>query len=143
MEICDGAKASTSCTDVQLWSLKYVDIAAKDAAKFLNEVQYAHAVDLCRQLALESNPRKSDLLDVDAIEDFFELKDKGGILGKINLRIYYFACDEEKSIIALGCWNKDTNKQVPQYVKARMKSRLRFVRGKMPNRKINRRDGGR
>jgi len=143
VEVTDGAKASAIGTEVEVWALKYVDIAAKDAARFLNEAQYAHAVDLCRQLAAEKNPRCPVSLEVDAIEDFFELKDKGGILGKINLRIYFVVCDGEKSIVVLGCWKKESDGQVPQYIKARMKSRLRFVKGKMSNQKINRKGGGR
>jgi hypothetical protein len=44
VEVTDGAKASAIGTEVEVWALKYVDIAAKDAARFLNEAQYAHAV---------------------------------------------------------------------------------------------------
>jgi len=139
VDLLPGTKATAS--SIELWPLKYVNIAAKDASKFLTDAQYAHALDLCRQLAAEKNPRYSDLLDVEAIEDFFELKDKGGVLGKINLRIYFAVFDgEEKSIVVLGCWKKETDGQVPRYIKARMRSRLRFVKGKMA--RTTRKGGG-
>ena len=122
MEIRPGARTRT-----QVWKLSHVAVAAKEGGRFLDETQYAHAVDLCVQLAEEQDPRRPLTLDVDKIEEFYELKDKGGVLGKINLRIYFAVFDESKEVVVLGCWNKNVEGKVPTYIKTRMRNRLRFV----------------
>ena len=79
MDIRSGARKKT-----QVWRLSYVGAAAKEGRRFLNEVQYAHAVDLVEQLSGEPNPRAPTGLDVEPIDDYFELKDKGGVLGFVS-----------------------------------------------------------
>ena len=113
---------------MRLWDLEYVDIASKEARRFLDERQFAHAVDLCTQLAREPIPGNADLVDVERIEDFFELRDKGGVLGKINLRIYFAVLDSDKTIVILGCWKKEAEGKVPHHKIVCMRSRLRFVK---------------
>lgn len=66
-----------------VWDLGYLDAAAKDARRFLAEAQYAHIVQQFDDLAGESDPAQSDTVDVRPIDDFFELRDKGGLLGRL------------------------------------------------------------
>ena len=60
---------------------------------------------------------------MDAIEDFHELRDKYGVLGKINLRIYFWLCKPKKLLVVLGAWNKSAEHQTPQRIIKRMKWR--------------------
>ena len=122
MQIRPGARSKT-----QVWKLSHVAVVAKESHRFLDPNQYAHAVDLCVQLAEERDPRRPPTLDVEKIEEFYELKDKGGLLGKINLRIYFAVFDDTKEIMVLGCWNKKVEGRVPAYIKTKMRARLRLV----------------
>jgi len=119
--------ATSSGEQTPLWNLGYLDAAEKDARKFLNDDQYAYVVELFDQLACEQNPRLSHTQDVRPIDQFFELRDKGGILGKINLRVYFAVFDDERLLIALGCRKKEEEDQVPAFVVAKMRNRFRVA----------------
>lgn len=122
-----GHVAGAPGTDY-LWSVCYLDLASKDAEDFLTKEQYAHAVDLMRTLATESNPRVPVALDVDKVEDFLELSDKGGILGKISLRLFFIVEDAQKAILVLGAIKKEADGKTPLWAKIRMRNRLRCFR---------------
>jgi len=120
--------AAPSGEQTPLWGLGYLDVAEKDARRYLNDDQYAHVVELFDQLACEQNPRLSDTQDIRPIDQFFELRDKGGILGKINLRVYFAVFDEEKLLVALGCRKKEEEHQVPAFVVVKMRNRFRVAK---------------
>lgn len=111
-----------------LWSVYFLSIARDEATGFLNDGQYAHAVDLVRALASDPDPTHPATVTVEAIEDFYELKDKGGILGKINLRVYFTVHPKERAIIILGAIKKEAEGQTPAWVKIRVRNRLRKFR---------------
>lgn len=113
------------------WKLAYLDAAEKDARRFLTDDHYAHAVQLFDELALEVNPRCSETQDVRGIEDFFELRDKGGILGKINLRVYFAVLDDHHIIVVLGVYKKEEEGQTPVFIKDRIRRRLTYVRASL------------
>lgn len=110
------------------WSVCYLSIARAEAQAFLSEEQYAHAADLTKALAAEPNPRRPATVSVDQIEQFFELRDKGGVLGKINLRIYFVVEDDARTILVLGAIKKEAEGQTPEWVKIRIRGRLRKYR---------------
>lgn len=112
---------------VPVWTLGYLEACARDAKSFLNDDQYAHLVQQFDELACERNPRMSDTLDIRPIEDFFELRDKGGILGKINVRVYFCVVDNRRLILALACWKKEADGQTPQHMKIRVRHRMRLA----------------
>ncbi len=107
------------------WTLAYLDVAEKDGTSFLDPDQYAHAVSLFDDLASESNPRISDRQSVKKIDEFYELRDKGGILRKINLRVFFAVLDEKKLILVLGSIKKEDEGAVPNYIVRKMRNRLR------------------
>jgi hypothetical protein len=111
-----------------VWSVSYLTVAREEAMGFLNDEQYAHAVDLVRALASEVDPSHPLTVTVEAIEDFFELKDKGGILGRINLRIYFEIGREAKVIVILAAMKKEAEGQTPMWMKVRVRNRLRKLR---------------
>jgi hypothetical protein len=114
------------------WRLGYVDAAEKDARKFLNEDQYAHAVQLFDELALEENPRLSRTQDVRPIDDFYELRDKGGVLGRINLRVYFAVFDEHCLILAVCAYKKEDEGQTPPHIIVKVRNRLRIAQKLIP-----------
>jgi hypothetical protein len=90
--------------------------------------QYAHVVDLLRTLASEADPRRAVCVTVEPVEDFFELKDKGGVLGKINLRVFFVVVDEERVILVLAAVKKEAMGKTPEWMKIRVRHRLRRFR---------------
>jgi hypothetical protein len=67
-----------------LWNVLILDQAYQAAREFLDEDQYAHMANQFRELAKHEDPTHSSTLDLRPIEDFYELRDKGGILKKLN-----------------------------------------------------------
>lgn len=113
------------------WELGYLEAAKRDAKRFLTEEQYTHAIQLFEDLAYESNPTKSETQDVCKIFEFYELRDKGGILGKINLRIYFTIFKERKLILVLATYKKEDDSQVPHHIVIRVRNRLRVIKEEM------------
>jgi hypothetical protein len=120
-----GLKAGAGPLPGYSWHVGYLSVARDEAMGFLNDEQYAHAVDLVRALASEVDPSHPSTVTVEAVEDFFELKDKGGVLGKINLRIYFTINREEKAIVIIAAIKKEAEGQTPSWVKIRVRNRLR------------------
>ena len=113
------------------WELGYLEAAERDAKRFLTEEQYVHAIQLFEDLAYESDPTKSETQDVRKIFEFYELRDKGGILGKINLRIYFTIIEEKKLILVLATYKKEDDGQVPPHIVIRVRNRLRVAKEEM------------
>jgi hypothetical protein len=106
----------------------YLEAAEKDARNFLTEEQYAHSVQLFDELAYESDPTRSETQDVRKIHEFYELRDKGGILGKINLRVYFVVVEERRLILVLATYKKEDEDQVPPRIVIRVRNRLRIAK---------------
>ena len=110
------------------WMLGYLEEAEREARKFLTDDQYAHVVQLFDELAYEPDPAQSKTQRVEKIDDFYELKDKGGVLGKINVRVYFALFDERRLIFILCAYKKEDEGQTPPHIKIRVRNRLRIVR---------------
>ncbi len=121
-----AAKAGGSDRHPQ-WQLAYLEAAEKDARKFLTEEQYAHVVQLFDELACESDPTKSQTQNVEKIDEFYELKDKGGILGRINVRVYFTVIGDRKLILALHAYKKEDEGKAPPHVVTCVRNRLRVA----------------
>ncbi len=97
-----GLKAGAGPLPGYSWNVAYLSVARDEAMGFLNDEQYAHSVDLVRALASEPDPTHPMTVTVETVEDFYELKDKGGVLGKINLRIYFVVERRDKTILIIS-----------------------------------------
>lgn len=73
------------------WTVWIADVAHREAKRFLSADQYHHIAMQIKELAREEDPTHSQSASVDAIEGFHELRDKGGILGAMNVRIFFFS----------------------------------------------------
>ena len=114
--------------EVPIWELGYLEVAEIEGKKILDTEQYAHAVQLCEELAYEIDPANSETQDVRKIDEFYELRDKGGILGNINLRIYFTLFTERKMIFVLKVYKKEDEDQTPQYIVICVRNRLRVAK---------------
>jgi hypothetical protein len=107
------------------WHVLILDLAFQEAMSFLTEDQYQHLAMQVKELAREDDPSHSQVTDVKSIEDYFELRDKGGILGKINVRVFFGLDHSGKNIVILGCIKKEREGQTPSGDRIRMRRRWR------------------
>ena len=106
------------------WSVRYFTEALGES-RVLTEVQHAHIVQQLKELARQKSPSHPETLDVKSIEDFHELRDKGGVLGRINFRVYFYIDKDADTIVVLGCDKKEEDGQTSLAIKVRMRNRLR------------------
>ena len=107
------------------WNVDLLDQAVAEAMSFLTQEQYDHIARQVRELARENDPTRSATVDVRPIEGFYEIRDKGGVLKKINVRVFFCLCRKTRTIAILGAINKKNDGATPQYVKILMEYRTR------------------
>jgi len=107
------------------WTVLILDLAHREAGEFLTEAQYRHVAEQVQELTRETDPTHAVTQTVRAVEDFWELKDKGGVLGKINVRVFFVLDKPRAAIVVLGAINKKNEGPTPFGDKARMKRRAR------------------
>jgi hypothetical protein len=111
-----------------LWSVYFLSMAREEAMGFLDAAQYAHTAGLFKALASEADPTHPLTVRVQGIEDYFELKDKGGILGKINLRVFFVVDQAKRAIVVLAAVKKEEDGATPMWMEIRVRHRLRRYR---------------
>jgi len=114
-----------------LWSVKYLTIAENEARRILqHQHQYDHVVDQIRDLARHTDPTHPSTQNVEKFADFFELKEKGGPLGRINLRVFFIVQQEQREIVLLGHYKKEVDGATPRAVVRKISRRARkYYRG--------------
>lgn len=111
-----------------LWNVEVLTQAYSEARHFLTEPQYKHLSRQIRELARQEDPTHSETIDIRAIDNFFELRDKGGILRKINARVFFSCIKESRTIIILGAVKKENEGSIPSGDKFTINRRLRLYR---------------
>jgi mRNA-degrading endonuclease RelE of RelBE toxin-antitoxin system len=108
------------------WTVEFLTIAENEALKILTrQCQYEHVKDQIRELARHEDPKHSQTLRLQQVGDVWELKEKGGPLGKINLRVFYHVEQETRTIVLLGHYKKQNDGPTPPPVKRAMARRKR------------------
>ena len=110
------------------WNVYVLELAFDEAIKAFSPGQYQHLVLQVQELARELQPSHSRTVDVDAIEDFYELKERGGVLGAVNARVFFGIDSVGRAIVVLGAINKQNNGPTPLGDKVRMRRRWRKYR---------------
>lgn len=124
-----GVKQGGGPAPGYFWGVVILDMAYNEAMRFLSEDQYCHVAGLVKVLASEEDPSHSVICSVKPIEDFFELREKGGILGNINTRVFFFlenTLPENKNLVVLGAIKKENEDQTPRATVIRMERRKRM-----------------
>jgi hypothetical protein len=83
--------------------------ARDEAMSILDESQYHHIASQFKLMATEGSPTSSELVDVKPIEDYYELRDKGGPLGKLNIRAFFTLDQSHRRIVVLGLIKKEND----------------------------------
>jgi len=107
------------------WHVWVPDLAYDEARKILTESQYDHMAMQVKELAREVDPTHASTADVDAVEEFYELRDSGGPLGGLNVRVFFHLDRDERCIFILGVIKKQNNGPTPLPDKVRMRRRKR------------------
>ena len=108
-----------------LWNVDILDGVHGEAMSFLDEDQYSHLACQFRELAREEEPTRSRTIDIRPLESFYELRDKGGLLKKINARVFFCICHSTRTIAVLGAINKKNDGATPDHVRILMRYRAR------------------
>lgn len=108
------------------WSVQILQRAFDEAMGFLNSDQYDHLARQVKELAREDEPSQCPTVDVRPIESYYELRDKGGVLGKINARVFFFLNSLTRTIVILGAVKKESDGPTPIGDKITMRRRMRL-----------------
>lgn len=118
------------------YSVGILDRAFEEAMNILNAAQYQHMALQVRELAMQKDPTHSETVDVRKIDDFLEIRDCGGVLNGINVRVFFGLDAGERWMIIIGVIKKQNNGKTPKGDKTRMKRRWRKYKsgefGKLP-----------
>ena len=68
---------------------------------------------LVRELARQEDPTHSSTVDVRPVEDFHGIRDKVGVLGRINVRVFFFFYKPTRTIVVIGAIKKENNGLTP------------------------------
>lgn len=120
-----GVRQDDSRVPGYLWNVGILDIAFEQVRPILTESQYDHMAAQVKELARELDPTHPATVSVDAVESVFELRDKGGVLGKKNVRIFFGVDKAEKAIIILGGIKKENDGPTPSGTRIAMGRRWR------------------
>jgi hypothetical protein len=107
------------------WTVLGLQIGHEEAMGFLSADQYQHLAMQIKDLAREQDPTHPVGSSVDAVEDFHELRDKGGVLGNTNVRVFFFLDKPRDAIVILGVIKKQNDGPTPLGDKRRMARRKR------------------
>jgi hypothetical protein len=120
-----GVRQSGGPDPGYLWNVGIIDFGFAEVSRLVNKHEYEHLAMQVKELARESDPSHPLTVSVDAVEDFFELREKGGILGKKNMRIFFGIDKTARAIIILGGICKQNNGPTPDGTRVAMRRRWR------------------
>jgi len=110
------------------WNVAILDFAFDEVRAFLSESQYEHIAMQVKELARETDPSHPRSVSVDAVDDFYELRDKGGVLGKKNVRIFFGISKDERAIVIFGGIKKENDGAIPEGTRIAVGRRWRKYR---------------
>lgn len=135
-----GAFAGEECLFGKYsWNVGILDQAYGEARKILTPEQYEHVKQQVQQLACLCEPARSVTVDVRSLNDLWEIRDKGGVLGKLNIRLVYGQDSTRRCLVVLGCFLKKADGKTPLGIIRRCERRWRLYKNgemgllKLPN----------
>ena len=105
-----------------------LEAAKREGHKILNDLQYEYIRQMVQRLEDFGNRKELCDLDIRSISTFWELREKGGVLGKINLRVYFGLMPEEGEVVIAMAYKKEEEDQVPRRVIVLVEDRIEGYR---------------
>lgn len=107
-------------------------VVRRESREFLTIGQYVHVTDFVKQLSGFGLQRYDRTMCIAPIDEFWELKEKGGLLGKINVRVYFAVIKHANEIAVLHAYKKEDDSQVHPSVLLLVRQRhRRFMGGEL------------
>jgi hypothetical protein len=106
------------------WTVVVLEVARKEGHKILSTLQYDHMVEVLKRLEDFGNPEETADLDIEPISSFYELKEKGGLLGRINLRVYFGVIPKRRELVIAKTYKKEEMGAAPRHVVISVEDRL-------------------
>ena len=107
------------------WNAWYIESVHKETLVKFGELGRDAMVENVKLLAKTKEPQRSELVDVRDIQDFFEIRDKGSVYGKVNARLFFGLDKTRRVIVILGAAKKQNNGPTPIGDRKRMERRWR------------------
>lgn len=107
------------------WNVRFLSFLTNESKDLLTEIQFNHLVMQFKELASHKEPLKCQVVSLDRIEDYHELRDKGGVLNNLNVRVFFGIDKEDRAIVILGLITKQNNGPTPKGDRVRMRRRWR------------------
>lgn len=129
--IVTGVRQGTGPPPGYEWGVALLTVVNKEAA-FLGKEQRKHLASQVKELARQRDPTHSDTISLDSIEDFHELRDWGGILRDLNVRLFFGVDHARRLIVVLGTIKKKNDGPTLLGDKMRMRRRWRkYLNGEL------------
>ena len=106
------------------WSVVSFPQARDEARKILDLAQFRHIAEQVRELARLPEPTRSESVDVRPVEEMYEIRDSGGELRNLNVRLFFYPDKSCRTLVLLGFFAKKNDGPTRPVDKARMKARL-------------------
>jgi len=118
----------------QAWQRVIVlPIAAKEGWNELTPGQYLHVKDHVKQLVGFGRKEFDTSITIAPFGEFWELKIKGGVLGKKNIRVYFKHHQSANEIVVLHTYKKEDDGQAPRHIPIKLKNRFKFYLDRDPS----------
>lgn len=110
-------------TRARLQTVVVLGKAAKEGREILSEGQYLHVKDLLKQLVGFAERDFESNLTLGTFHEFWALKEKGGILGNKNLRVYFKHHPPGNEVVVLHAYKKEDEGSPPPDLKIKLRNR--------------------
>jgi hypothetical protein len=100
----------------KVWIVVALDVAKREGQKILNKAQYQHIKEVLKRLVDFGNDEELSDLAIEPIASFWELKEKWGILGRINLRVYFGTFPEDMELVIAKTYKKEDDGKAPSHI---------------------------
>ena len=107
------------------WTVLILDCVYSAALSRFSPAQYEHLRMQVQELARHKSPTHSEILSIRKIGECWELRDKGGVLGKLNVRLFFGIDADNRRIVILDVIKKENDGATHTHDKRRMEYRWR------------------
>lgn len=106
------------------WVVVALNVAKAEGRKILSKPQYEHIKEILERLVDFGDKEELSDLSIEPIGSFWELREKGGILGRINLRIYFGTLPEDWELVIAKTYKKEDDGKTPPHIVEQVEDRL-------------------
>lgn len=107
--------------------VRYMEVALHEACRFLTDVQYLQLMDITQELKHFGNPDATSGMSIRKIRNLYELREKGGVFGRINVRVFFGFDSVTRTVWVVGAYKKEEDGATNPVVIETMQERFKRV----------------